>query len=59
MGRRATIGRLLPYVVLGPFGGAVADRYPRRTVLLVGDLLRLLLMVVLAAVVAGKARSRS
>ena len=30
----ATIGRLLPYVLLGPFGGAVADRYPRRTVLL-------------------------
>jgi MFS family permease len=50
----ATIGRLLPYVLLGPFGGAVADRYPRRTVLLVGDLLRLLLMVALAAVVAGE-----
>jgi MFS family permease len=49
----ATIGRLLPYVLLGPFGGAVADRYPRRTVLLTGDLLRLALMVVLAAVVAG------
>lgn len=49
----ATIGRLLPYVFLGPFGGAIADRYPRRTVLLVGDLLRLLLMLVLAAVVAG------
>ena len=49
----ATIGRLLPYVLLGPFGGAVADRYPRRTVLLTGDLARLMLMVVLAAVVAG------
>jgi MFS family permease len=49
----ATIGRLLPYVLLGPFGGAIADRYPRRTVLLVGDLLRLALMLVLAAVVAG------
>src|SRR5215212_8879683 len=48
----ATIGRLLPYVLLGPFGGAVADRYPRRTVLLVGDLLRLLLMLILAVVVA-------
>ena len=32
----------------------MADRYPRRTVLLVGDLLRLLLMVALAAVVAGE-----
>ena len=49
----ATIGRLLPYVLLAPLGGAIADRYPRRTVLLVGDLLRLLLMLVLAAVVAG------
>jgi MFS family permease len=49
----ATVGRLLPYVLLGPFGGAIADRYPRRTVLLVGDLLRLVLMLVLAAVVAG------
>lgn len=49
----ATVGRLLPYVLLGPFGGAIADRHPRRTVLLVGDLLRLALMLVLAAVVAG------
>lgn len=48
----ATVARLLPYVLLGPVGGAIADRYPRRTVLLAGDLLRLLLMVVLAAVVA-------
>ena len=36
----ATICRLLPYVLLGPIGGTVADRYDRRTVLLVGDLLR-------------------
>ncbi len=49
----ATICRLLPYVLLGPFGGAVADRYRRRTVLLSGDLLRLLIMVVLAASVAS------
>jgi MFS family permease len=49
----ATICRLLPYVLLGPLGGAVADRYPRRTVLIVGSLLRLVLMLVLAAVVGG------
>jgi MFS family permease len=49
----ATICRLLPYVLLAPLGGAVADRYPRRAVLLTGDLLRLSLMLVLAAVVAG------
>ena len=48
----ATVARLLPYVLLGPVGGAIADRYPLRTVLLVGDLLRALLMVALAAVVA-------
>jgi MFS family permease len=49
----ATICRLLPYVLLGPFGGAVADRYRRRAVLLAGDALRMLLMVVLAATVAS------
>jgi MFS family permease len=49
----ATICRLLPYVLLGPFAGAFADRYPRRTVLLAGDALRLLLMAALAATVAG------
>ncbi len=49
----ATICRLLPYVLLGPFGGALADRYPRRTVLLAGDALRLLLMAVIAVTVAS------
>ena len=48
----ATVCRLLPYVLLGPFGGAVADRYRRRTVLLAGDALRMLLMAALAATVA-------
>src|SRR6516225_4621019 len=49
----ATIGRLLPYVLLGPVGGAVADRYSRRTILLTGDVLRMLLMVAIAAAVAS------
>lgn len=49
----AAIGRLLPYVLLGPVAGAIADRYPRRTVLLVSYVLRLLQMVALAAVVAA------
>jgi MFS family permease len=48
----ATVCRLLPYVLLGPFGGAVADRYRRRTILLAGDALRMLLMAALAATVA-------
>ena len=47
----ATVCRLLPYALLGPVGGAVADRYDRRTVLLVGDVLRCLQMLVLAVVV--------
>jgi MFS family permease len=51
----ATICRLLPYVVLGPVGGVVADRYDRRAVLLAGDLSRCLLMVALAAVVQSDA----
>ena len=49
----ATICRLVPYVLLGPLGGAIADRYPRRTVLLAGSLVRMVLMLVLAAVIAG------
>jgi MFS family permease len=49
----ATICRLLPYVLLGPFGGTVADRYSRRTVLLAGDAVRMLLMAAIAATVAG------
>src|SRR6516225_6254612 len=49
----ATVCRLVPYVLLGPFGGAVADRYRRRTVLLAGDVLRMLVMAALAATVAS------
>jgi MFS family permease len=49
----ATICRLVPYVLLGPFGGAIADRYPRRAVLLAGDVLRVLVMAALAATVAS------
>ena len=51
----ATICRLLPYVLLGPFGGVIADRYRRRTVLLAGDILRVLVMAALAATVASAA----
>src|SRR4051795_6129735 len=49
----ATICRLLPYVLLGPFGGVLADRHPRRTVLVLGSVVRLVLMLALAAVAAG------
>ena len=53
----ATICRLLPYVLLGPVGGMIADRYDRRTVLVVGDLIRCVTMLGLAAVVAANGRS--
>jgi MFS family permease len=49
----ATLCKGLPYVLLGPFGGAIADRYSRRTVLLAGDGLRMLLMAAIAATVAS------
>lgn len=49
----ATIVRLLPYVVLGPVGGVIADRYDRRKVLVVGDVLRSALMLLLAVVIAA------
>jgi len=49
----ATIFRLLPYVLVGPVDGLIADRYRRRTVLICGDLLRLGLMLALGAVVSA------
>src|SRR5204862_1017744 len=49
----ATIFRLLPYVLLGPVGGVIADRYDRRKVLVVGDVLRAALMLLLAVTIAA------
>src|SRR5437867_1367202 len=36
----AGIVRLVPYVVFGTFGGVIADRYDRKTVMIVSDLAR-------------------
>ncbi|HEX5613778.1 MAG TPA: MFS transporter [Acidimicrobiia bacterium] len=47
-----TVLRLVPYVVLAPIGGVIADRYPRRQVLMVSDLTRAVLMAGLTLVVA-------
>lgn len=49
----ATVVRLVPYALLSPFGGVVADRYSRRSVLLAGDLSRCAVMLAMAAVVAA------
>jgi MFS family permease len=50
----ATAARIVPMVVLGPVGGAVADRFDRRRVMVACDLIRLVLMLALAAVAATR-----
>ena len=45
-----TAARVLPVVVLGPVGGALAARWDRRRIMVVSDLLRVGLMLGLAAV---------
>jgi len=47
----AGIIRLLPYVLFAPIGGVIADRYPRRWVMIASDLIRAALMAALTVVV--------
>src|SRR5918999_3368516 len=44
---------LLPYSVVGPFAGALLDRWDRRRVLLVANLIRAVLVAAVAATVAA------
>lgn len=49
----ATAARVVPMVVLGPFGGVVADRFDRRRLMVACDLVRLVLMLLLTVVAAA------
>jgi MFS family permease len=42
--------RMAPYVLFGALGGEIADRFERRRVMIVCDLIRIVLMLLLAAV---------
>ncbi|WP_197375942.1 MFS transporter [Mycolicibacterium baixiangningiae] len=44
----------LPYSILGPFAGALLDRWDRRLVLIGANLARLLLVLAVAALLAGR-----
>ena len=45
-----TAARVAPMVALGPLGGVIADRFDRRRLMMACDLIRLILMLVLALV---------
>jgi MFS family permease len=47
-----TLLRLIPYVLFAPLGGMIADRFERRFVLVISDVVRAGLMTVLAFAVA-------
>jgi len=47
----------LPMVLTGPWGGSIADRYPRRTVLLITGIMQFLFTLLLAAAWAAGVRS--
>ncbi|MFD2420321.1 MFS transporter [Amycolatopsis pigmentata] len=45
---------LAPWLVIGPFAGALVDRWPRRAVMITADLLRMVCLLVLATLtIAG------
>ncbi|MGZ4149392.1 MAG: MFS transporter [Actinomycetota bacterium] len=48
----AGVVRLVPYVLFGPIGGAIADRRPRRRTMITSDLIRSAVMFALAVLAA-------
>jgi MFS family permease len=48
-----TTARVVPLVALGPLGGVMADRFDRRRLMVTCDVIRLVLMLVLALVAAA------
>lgn len=48
----AGIVRLLPFVIFGPIGGVIADRHPRKRIMVYSDLIRSAVMVGLTLVTA-------
>jgi MFS family permease len=49
-----TAARIVPFVVVGPLGGVIADRFDRRRVMIACDLARMGLMLLLAVVAAAR-----
>jgi MFS family permease len=47
-----TAARVVPYVALGPLAGVLADRFDRRRIMIVSDVIRQALMLLLTAVAA-------
>ncbi len=53
------LAMFVPFLILAPLGGLISDRLPRRMVMIVGDLVRLLIVLVARTVLLHGARSHS